>query len=70
LEQVDFLENQRHYTKPYEAYLYKLGQGQDLSRVAEGEGLKWDTVNRIFKKRSPEAQKRERQMPRWGNPVH
>lgn len=61
LEQVDFLENQRHCTKPYEAYLYKLAQKQDMQRVAEWEGLSWDTANRIFKKRSRKAQSRDRQ---------
>jgi transposase len=57
LEQVDFLENHQLHTKPYQEYLYELGKKQDISRVAELEGLSWDTANRIFLKKKPKNAK-------------
>lgn len=50
LERLDFIDLNRHYTKPYEDYLYELCRGQSLERVAQREGLSWDQVDGIFKK--------------------
>jgi transposase len=50
LEQVDFLEKKQQHTKKYEEYIYEQAKKQDISRVAELEGLCWDTVNNIFLK--------------------
>jgi transposase len=50
LEQIDFLEKCQRHTKKYEEYIYEQAKKQDISRVADMEGLKWDTINEIFLK--------------------
>jgi transposase len=50
LERVDFLEKCQRHTKKYEEYIYEQAKKQDIARVAELEGLKWNTVNDIFLK--------------------
>jgi len=50
LERVEFLEKCQRKTVKYVKYVYELAKKQDISRVAEMENLKWDTVNEIFLK--------------------
>jgi hypothetical protein len=51
------VESQQLQTKQYQAYLYELGKKQDISRVAELEGLSWDSANRIFLKKKPKPER-------------
>jgi transposase len=50
LERTSFFEKHKRYTKAYEKYIYELAKKQDIERVAQLEGLSWDTVNDIFLK--------------------
>lgn len=50
LEKIDFLEKDQRKTLNYFQHVYQLAKKQDLSRVAEIEGLEWETVNAIFLK--------------------
>jgi len=53
LERLDFADLHRHYTRDYEAHIYELCRGQDLTRVGELEGLSWGEVAGILKKGGP-----------------
>lgn len=50
LERTDFFEKRRLYTIAYEEYICEQAKKQDITRVAELEGLNWHTVNDIFLK--------------------
>jgi transposase len=50
LERVDFFDKCQRHTIAYKEYIYELAKKQDINRVAELEGLSWDTVNDIFLK--------------------
>lgn len=50
IERVDFLQKCQRRTVKYDKYVYELAKKQDISRVAEMEGLRWNTVNEIFLK--------------------
>jgi transposase len=51
LERLDFVDLKRQYSRAYEQHIYELCRGQSLNRVAELEGLSWDEVEGIFKKK-------------------
>jgi transposase len=48
-ERYDFVEPNQTTTKRYEAHLYFLSKGADLTYVATKETISWKTVNRIVK---------------------
>jgi transposase len=50
LERTEFFEKQRVYTIAYEEYIYEQAKKQDITRVAELEGLNWHTINSLFLK--------------------
>jgi transposase len=49
-ERVEFLQKCQRRTIKYDEYVYELAKKQDISRVAEMEGLRWNTINEIFLK--------------------
>lgn len=68
MERLPFADSHRHYTRPYEAYIYELCRGQSIERVAQLEGLSWDEAEGILKKGglgpgAPVARKRRDPQP-------